>query len=98
MGLTFFVRKLTIVLRWKGGVYLMALQGENSGVAQNWPVAASDPDKARAAAYGRELIAELGAVGHAFETYQDLCLGLQTIQVKQVNELLRLIRDAKAGD
>ena len=34
---------------------------------------------------------------HASEAYQDLCLGLEISQVKQVNELLQLILRARTG-
>jgi hypothetical protein len=45
--------------------------------------------------YGLDLLEEFGAVEHASETYQDLCLGLETIQIKQVNELLHLLLTAR---
>ena len=50
-----------------------------------------DEAKDQAVWFGIELLGKPGSPEHASQIYQDLCQYLETGQVEQVNELLRLL-------
>jgi hypothetical protein len=75
----------------------MGLASEGRGTMQDRASDGSGDTKDQAVWFGLELLEGLGPVEHASEAYQDLCLGLEVIQVKQVNELLQLILRGKDG-
>jgi hypothetical protein len=67
--------------------------GKDTTLGSSRPVTTKDD----AVEFGLELIdAHYKGVRRLGETFQDLCLGLDAIQVKQVNTLLKLIAEARS--